>query len=225
MGLDHVEMVMEIEDEFRIHIPDDRAQQLTTVGQLINYVCGHQRRVVEAACPTNHTFYRVRHCLVSAAGVRRRDVHLRRRTADLISASSRRRVWRALHAEGLRLPCLRLPRPLSAVLLGLGGVTLLLSIGLLVVFPHANSLILIAGLWLLGPGLAWLVLRPAAVRVPPACFTIGGLVRAASPPAVLTNLDRAEIEAKVRQIVSSTLGVAPERVTPGARFVEDLGAD
>lgn len=30
MGLDHVEMVMEIEDEFRIHIPDDRAQQPTT---------------------------------------------------------------------------------------------------------------------------------------------------------------------------------------------------
>ncbi len=33
------------------------------------------------------------------------------------------------------------------------------------------------------------------------------------------------IEAKVREIIINELGVEPEKVTPEASFVEDLGAD
>lgn len=33
------------------------------------------------------------------------------------------------------------------------------------------------------------------------------------------------IEAKVREIIINELGVEPEKVTPDASFVEDLGAD
>ena len=34
-----------------------------------------------------------------------------------------------------------------------------------------------------------------------------------------------EVEAKVREIISEQLGVAADQVTPGASFIEDLGAD
>ncbi len=34
-----------------------------------------------------------------------------------------------------------------------------------------------------------------------------------------------EIETKVREIISEQLGVAVDQVTPGASFIEDLGAD
>jgi acyl carrier protein len=41
-SLDLVELIMELEDQFGIKIPDDDAQKITTVGQAVDYVVGHQ---------------------------------------------------------------------------------------------------------------------------------------------------------------------------------------
>ncbi len=37
-SLDTVELVMELEDEFSMNIPDDEAEKLQTVGQAIEYI-------------------------------------------------------------------------------------------------------------------------------------------------------------------------------------------
>ncbi len=41
-SLDLVELIMELEDQFGIKIPDDDAQKITTVGQAVDYVVSHQ---------------------------------------------------------------------------------------------------------------------------------------------------------------------------------------
>ncbi|MDQ3778601.1 MAG: acyl carrier protein [Actinomycetota bacterium] len=41
-SLDLVEMIMELEDQFGIKIPDEDAQQIQTVGQAVEYVSTHQ---------------------------------------------------------------------------------------------------------------------------------------------------------------------------------------
>jgi acyl carrier protein len=41
-SLDLVELIMELEDQFGIKIPDEDAQKLTTVGQAVDYVVEHQ---------------------------------------------------------------------------------------------------------------------------------------------------------------------------------------
>jgi len=41
-SLDLVELIMELEDQFGIKIPDEDAQKLTTVGQAVEYVVQHQ---------------------------------------------------------------------------------------------------------------------------------------------------------------------------------------
>ena len=37
-SLDQVELVMELEEEFNISIPEERAEQIQTVGQAIDYI-------------------------------------------------------------------------------------------------------------------------------------------------------------------------------------------
>ena len=41
-SLDTVELVMEFEDEFETSIPDDKAEQIKTVGQAITFIKGAQ---------------------------------------------------------------------------------------------------------------------------------------------------------------------------------------
>lgn len=41
-SLDTVELVMELEEEFDINIPDDAAEKIQTVGEAVKYIQEHQ---------------------------------------------------------------------------------------------------------------------------------------------------------------------------------------
>jgi acyl carrier protein len=50
MGLDTVELVMEIEDEFNICIPDEDAERIRTVGDVYHFILAQKDRPVEHGC-------------------------------------------------------------------------------------------------------------------------------------------------------------------------------
>lgn len=41
-SLDHVEIIMAMEDEFGFEIPDDHAEKLLTPGKIVTYVADHE---------------------------------------------------------------------------------------------------------------------------------------------------------------------------------------
>jgi len=48
-SLDNVELVMELEDEFDLTIPDEEAEKLTTVGEAIDYILKQLSKASSAA--------------------------------------------------------------------------------------------------------------------------------------------------------------------------------
>ena len=42
-SLDHVEVIMAIEDEFGFEIPDEHAEKLLTPAKIAQYVCDHEK--------------------------------------------------------------------------------------------------------------------------------------------------------------------------------------
>ena len=60
MGLDSVELVMEVERHFDITIPDDEASQLTTVGKLHAWVVAEFTRMGRDSVDATVVFYDLR---------------------------------------------------------------------------------------------------------------------------------------------------------------------
>ena len=123
MGLDVVEIVLEIEEAFDISIPDEVAEKIQTVGQLYDYVVeqtrGRPHRSADEApdrtdvCLTAATFYLVRRELCAKLGLDRRQVRPRTPLEDLFPQAARRRDWAELeHKLNLKFPALVRPRPL-----------------------------------------------------------------------------------------------------------------
>jgi hypothetical protein len=72
------------------------------------------------------------------------------------------------------------------------------------------------------------VTRPFALAFPHGVTTVGDVTRATLPrgyeAAVKQQMTDEEVWGKLQKIVVDTLGVKVEKVTPSARFIEDLGA-
>ena len=92
MGLDLVELVMEVEETFGFSIRDEDAAKLDTVGKLYDYILANRFEGKEQGCLSNVTFYKLRRALLSVLPIARSDVRL---SSDLkkIIPDHRRRIW------------------------------------------------------------------------------------------------------------------------------------
>ncbi len=237
MGLDTVELVMEVEEEFGITIPDRDAGSIRTVGELHEYVAARIDPAPGSRCLSAATFYHLRRSLPGPLGLACDRLRPSTPTAELIPRDGRRSAWRSVEQQlGWRLPPLKRPRWLVRTLEGV--VCLLFLASLLACVTDRISaegliaivLIQVAALVPKAVLLARLT-EPFATRIPPGCESVRDLVgsalmlnfavirrQAGFPPAP------AEIFEKIRAVVSEQLGVPPEQITPVTRFVEDLGA-
>jgi len=74
MGLDSVELVMHIEEEFAIEIPDETAEQIRTVQQLHDCVLQLVEEKTNTALNSDETMRKVIDIVVMQLGVKREKV-------------------------------------------------------------------------------------------------------------------------------------------------------
>lgn len=233
MGLDTVELVMEIEEAFDVYIPDAEAEQMRTVGDVYQYLLRQKDRpVVEGTiCLTSACFYRIRRALMKTFKIPRRTVRPESRFEVLIPRPERRSGWIAL-SQALMLPLPALRRPAWVKYASWISVLLLCGLLLYLLLPFLSfEVIAILGLVALMGGVALFVAtEKMRYVIPAACYTVGDMAEYAvihhekllTTPSSIGSPE--EVWLKLKGIIVKTLGVRPEDVRPEARWYQDLGA-
>jgi hypothetical protein len=240
MGLDVLELVMEVEESFDVVLPDAELGRVDTVGDLYHFVL--RQRGVRAArpCLSSVAFYRVRRALMEGTGAARRGVRPRTRLEELLPVENRHALWeRFRRASGpLRPHGLAHPGWIAAMI----GVIPLAFFG-----AGAAALVATAaGVWgghltalwaalflatVLVAREAYRLSEPLALCFPRGYVTVGDLVRdllahnyaavtAEAAPAgqPVSQGDEREVWDALRRILGTFAGVEPDRLTEATRF-------
>ena len=228
MGLDGIELVMEVEDEFGITIPDSDMEQMRTVGDLVAICFDRIKATTTERCPSLPCFYSLRRLMREVLKDPELKIRPRDKIEDFLQVSDRRSLWRRL-PELLETTPRELRRPpwLRKTL-----VLTVLAFPLVLIFAFpwlmATEVLILVLFATFGFGIALNLLTIGFRTVTPQGYdTFGditkrmvGLKIATNPP---DNVDYENVFLIVKQIVAEQLGVEFEEVVPEARFVEDLG--
>jgi hypothetical protein len=239
VGLDTVELVIEVEQTFDIVIDDRDAEQITTVGGLYQYVLTRLEGKASPTptCKSAAVFFRLRRALCESLGIERERVRLSTAIEDLIPSEIRASTWPKLQqAVDLRLPGLGSPGSVvgSTVVAILTSLVIMMAIafaGTLPGFPIQAALWSFLVVALLAAVLIPIATRPLAVCLPEECQSVRGLV------VSITSMNYGRIHSGDRRwneveawdalcsLISTLAGIAVSELTEETRFVDDLGMD
>lgn len=230
MGLETVEIVMEIEERFDVKLSDSECSRVRTVGDLAMLVIGRIPRLNDT-CPTSRSFYRIRRLLMEQSGVERKGIRPTTRLCALFPVNFREH-WQTLTALEPAIPSLQPSRRLDELMLLLSAATVLTgvpvaSISWIQFGPIAG---LLAAMMCCGiVALLARVPNSVGLGLPSGMQTVGDLARACTPlplPATISPTFQASREAvlhEVRRITAEQLGLPLEKVHAKSEFVRDLG--
>ena len=224
MGLDCVEIVLEVEDEFGIKIPDDEASRIQHVGELVQSVLNKCARMPQRRCASAHSFYRLRSALMNLTGVARRDVRPASELAVLIPVETRSRAWQQLGDLGLRLPALQRPEALVGVAVLVVLVTFVVTIAAAISLGAPTAALLAILCCAVATFSAHRLTNPWATSIPHSCARVADAVHYTLDVAA-AHLSRGEISYKVRLLIAEQLGLPLDTVTEDKHFVNDLDVD
>lgn len=227
MGLDGVELLMDVEEHFGISIKDTEATCTCTVGELVSLIRTRILAGSSAACPTLWAFLTLRRAIREATN----EVTFRTLPSDqvalVLSPQYRLKLWRKLEELlGSQPPALRRSAKLKLVLAFCAFALLILSTAILCVDWRLLPFTLMISVALI------VTLYSATTRLcttPPIGWTDMGSIarRIAGTRTSLSRFTVADDDAilrELRPIVANCLGVDESQVVPAARLVEDLGA-
>lgn len=235
MGLDGVELMMRVEEQFGIAIPDGDAEKLLTPALLIDYIYTNIQEpqlTDPAGRGTHRGFYRLRRVLMQQSGLKRNDISPDTPLALLFPGR------RLLYREWLNLrdalecrswPWLMPSRRVSwlSLLAGICGEIMLWRmldehpVGLRVGLMLATGMVGFA---------VWLLVMDQLIRadvfpghLPHRTQSVGNLARFSTIGNKPT-WTREEVAVAVKRIVIELLHISEAKYAEDKQFVRDLGA-
>lgn len=223
MGLDGLELIMAIEEEFQIAITEEESSKIETPNNLTDLVFSKLRKSSQEVCPSQHGFYTVRKTLIKHLSVQRNEVGVETNLSELIPSKSRKKIWKNLlftlsNGQTVDVPLTR-PKWIKILILVLFLVafsTAMFQTG----YEISLSLVFSLGC------LALLVILTSFSfmrnEFPPNFQKVKDLIR------IVGSLEsrvwsRPDVYDRVKAIIVKRLGVKEEEVFPNSHFVNDLG--
>jgi acyl carrier protein len=225
MGLDTVELVMEVEETFHIQIPDADASKLETVGMLCDYVAEHAELTQGTACLSSRGFYQLRRALMNVLGVPRYAVRLDMPLNALLPIQNRRRkVWRNLRNAAVGLPPLECSGVVDVGSFALCLLAFVATAGSLAMTAKVMAVPIGMLASILVAALLFVVTSPLAVELPSHCRGVrsAALHVASKLPLAGERIAPCEVELRIRTMVAKCADVPLDRVTRDSHFVRDL---
>ena len=230
MGLEFVELIMEVEDSFGIQISNDQAAELQTVGDLYALVL-EKTRVVQRKPNrgvTAATFYELRKKLITLSS-NMSSIRPSTEIPIVFPWHRRRMLSKRLSQEmGLRFPALC--RPGWLTLIGYCVVTCL-TVSVFYSQIPAGIVLSVArtiSICLISCALFLLLTRPFAVDFDIKTNTIRGLVERlvalnfAKLSQQFSTWNATDIWCVLQKIIAQQINVDKKTITPDANFLSDL---
>lgn len=108
MGLDGVELVMAIEEEFGIDIADRDLQRMFTVGDIYSHLVKHLSKTTTKRCLTQKVFYQLRRAVMANYRLDRRSITPETKLSDFLSEKEIEEGWPWMQGfVGLQTPDFR----------------------------------------------------------------------------------------------------------------------
>lgn len=92
-GLDGIELILAIEEEFGIEIPDRDAERITTVGEVYDYLRLRLNSTPARECLSQKIFYKLRNSLINNFQVKRSSIEPDTRLSEVLSTSDIAEGW------------------------------------------------------------------------------------------------------------------------------------
>jgi acyl carrier protein len=233
MGLDAIELIIEIEQKFGINIPDEEAEKITTVGKMYDAVWSHLGEKHTDKCKSQILFYTIRKHFEELFQLPRQECKLDTLTNSIFPEINRRKIYEEFSSVSkLILPELALTKFWGIFLNAIGLITILASLILAIVLVYFYDLSYwyflypIIGIFitsfiskLLTP--KRIIIKQKTVRT----FTEEILKLNYSKISKDGAHNRKEVESVINQIIIDKIGVNLDEISLEKSFTDDLGVD
>ncbi len=228
MGLDAIELVMEVEERFNVSLQDSDWTRVRTVADLAAIVLA-KMTVSGDVCPSQRAFYELRRAM-GTVGVGRERIRPRSVIDDLVPGLTRG-VWKRLCAADGRLAVLEADEGRGSSN-GLLWLLVIVTTGAIVtpLIGGCAAVLVAAAAVAIGVFICQTIANGRRVRLQPAYATVGDIARSIAPMASSAwageRIAReAEVLEEVRRITARCVGMPVDRVQARSQFVRDLGMD
>lgn len=233
MGLDGIELIMEIERAFEISIPDQEAEKLITVGDIHNCVWNHIQNLHSNKCNSQAIFYQFRKTFAGMFGTDKNIIRTDTLINTIFPEEKRRENYFLFEKKmELELPPLVLPKIWRFLLNSLGaafiGSGLIFAIIYSSFLNHSNWYYLLPFAGSALTVLLSIILNPKRTIISPdrmKAYVEKTLSLNALMYAKKNGLGRNEMEIIVNNIISEKTGLDLDEISPEKSFIDDLGLD
>ncbi len=226
MGLDGVELQMEVEEHFGITIQESTAVKILTVGDLVALIHDRLIEAQRSYCPTLPAFLKLRATVRASTEDNILRIRPRDKIIETLSATQRCELWKRLeNLLGTFPRQLRRPPALRTALVISAAALLITALGIAAAIDFR-----VVPLTLAVAGLMIYCLHSFTVRfrvMPPRDWeTFGDVaIKIVGTTMATKHLNLRTIDDvfdELRPIIVATLGVDISEVVLTARFIEDL---